>query len=92
MPVTIGVLREERASGKRASVWFPRSPTSWPRAGARVLIERGAGVSAQFPDALYRKVEWADSAEAVLARGRRAADGAAADPRRRSRRSSPARW
>jgi H+-translocating NAD(P) transhydrogenase subunit alpha len=36
-------------------------------ATARVLLERGAGVSAQFPDALYKKVEWADSAEAVLA-------------------------
>jgi NAD(P) transhydrogenase subunit alpha len=32
-----------------------------------VLLERGAGVSAQFPDALYKNVEWADSSEAVLA-------------------------
>jgi proton-translocating NAD(P)+ transhydrogenase subunit alpha len=35
-------------------------------AGARVLIEHGAGSSAQFPDALYKNVQWADSAAAVL--------------------------
>jgi hypothetical protein len=30
-----------------------------------VLLERGAGVRAQFPDMLYRKFEWAD-AEVVV--------------------------
>jgi len=33
----------------------------------RVLLERGAGTTAQFPDAAFKSVEWADSAEAVLA-------------------------
>jgi len=32
-----------------------------------VLLERGAGVSAQFPDVLYKKTDWADSAAAVIA-------------------------
>jgi NAD(P) transhydrogenase subunit alpha len=27
--------------------------------GARVLLERGAGAGAQFPDALYKRVDWA---------------------------------
>jgi len=35
--------------------------------GARVLLEHGAGVRAQFPDSLYKSVVWADSAAAVLA-------------------------
>jgi NAD(P) transhydrogenase subunit alpha len=36
------------------------------QAGARVLLERGAGTRAQFPDSAYKNVEWADSAAAVL--------------------------
>lgn len=31
-----------------------------------MLIERGAGAPAQFPDALYKQVEWADTSGAVL--------------------------
>jgi NAD(P) transhydrogenase subunit alpha len=34
--------------------------------GARILIERGAGARAQFPDSTYKNVEWADSPDAVL--------------------------
>jgi len=66
MPVTIGALRERAPGETRVSI-VPEVAGKLAAAGARVLIERGAGVSAQFPDALYQKVEWADSAAAVLA-------------------------
>jgi NAD(P) transhydrogenase subunit alpha len=66
MPVTIGGLRE-RALGETRVSLVPEIADKFAALGARVLLERGAGVSAQFPDALYKKVEWADSAEAVLA-------------------------
>jgi H+-translocating NAD(P) transhydrogenase subunit alpha len=66
MPVTIGGLRE-RAPGETRVSLVPEIADKFVAAGARVLLERGAGVSAQFPDALYKTVEWADSAEAVLA-------------------------
>ena len=66
MPVTIGALRERAPGETRVSI-VPEVAGKLAAAGARVLIERGAGVSAQFPDALYQKVEWADSADAVLA-------------------------
>jgi H+-translocating NAD(P) transhydrogenase subunit alpha len=65
MPVTIGALRE-RAPGETRVSLVPEIADKFAAAGARVLVERGAGTSAQFPDALYKKVEWADSAEAVL--------------------------
>jgi len=66
MPVTIGALREGVPGETRVSI-VPEVAAKLAAAGARVLIERGAGVKAQFPDALYQKIEWADSAEAVLA-------------------------
>jgi H+-translocating NAD(P) transhydrogenase subunit alpha len=66
MPVTIGGLRERVPGETRVSL-VPEIAEKLAAATARVLLERGAGVSAQFPDALYKKLEWADSAEAVLA-------------------------
>jgi len=66
MPVTIGGLRERTPGETRVSL-VPEIAAKFAALGARVLLERGAGVSAQFPDALYSKVEWADSPEAVLA-------------------------
>jgi NAD(P) transhydrogenase subunit alpha len=66
MPVTIGALREGVPGENRVSI-VPEVAGKLVAAGARVLIERGAGVKAQFPDALYQKIEWADSAAAVLA-------------------------
>ena len=66
MPVTIGALRESAPGETRVSI-VPEVAGKLAAAGARVLIERGAGVSAQFPDALYQKIEWADTAAAVLA-------------------------
>jgi H+-translocating NAD(P) transhydrogenase subunit alpha len=66
MPVTIGALRERASMETRVSL-VPEVADKFDAAGARVLIERGAGTRAQFPDTLYRKVEWADSGDAVLA-------------------------
>src|SRR5580658_7119765 len=65
MPVTIGALRE-RVPGETRVALVPEIADKFAAAGARVLIERGAGVSAQFPDALYKKVEWADNAQGIL--------------------------
>ncbi len=66
MPVTIGGLRE-RAPGETRVSLVPEIAEKFAALGARVLLERGAGVSAQFPDSGYKNVEWADSSEAVLA-------------------------
>jgi len=66
MPVTIGALRETVPGETRVSV-VPEVAEKLSLAGARVLLERGAGLSAQFPDALYRKTDWADSAASVIA-------------------------
>ena len=66
MAVTIGALRECVPGETRVSL-VPEVAEKLAAAGARVLIERGAGTAAQFPDALYKRVEWADSAAAVLA-------------------------
>ena len=66
MPVTIGALRETVPGEMRVSV-VPEVAEKLAATGARVLLERGAGVSAQFPDALYKMTDWADSAAAVIA-------------------------
>jgi NAD(P) transhydrogenase subunit alpha len=66
MPVTIGALRESVPGETRVSV-VPEVAEKLAATGARVLLERGAGLGAQFPDASYKNVEWADTAAAVLA-------------------------
>ena len=66
MPVTIGAIRENAPGETRVSL-VPEVAEKFATAGARVLLQRGAGLSARFPDALYKRVEWLDSAEAVLA-------------------------
>ncbi len=64
MPVTVGALKETRQGETRVSL-TPEIADKLAAAGTRVLLERGAGTAAQFPDALYRKVEWADAAAVV---------------------------
>jgi NAD(P) transhydrogenase subunit alpha len=61
MAVTIGALAEG-ATGETRVALVPEIADKFVAAGARVLLERGAGVRAQFPDSLYKKVEWADAA------------------------------
>ena len=65
MPVTIGALREGTPLETRVSV-VPEVAGKLAQSGARVLVERGAGIRAQFPDSTYKDVTWADSGDAVL--------------------------
>ena len=65
MPVTIGALREGAPLETRVSV-VPEVAGKLVQSGARVLVERGAGTRAQFPDSAYKDVTWADSGDAVL--------------------------
>jgi NAD(P) transhydrogenase subunit alpha len=65
MPVTIGALRESAPQETRVSL-VPEVAEKLAQAGARVIIERGAGSRAKFPDETYKKVEWIDKADAVL--------------------------
>jgi NAD(P) transhydrogenase subunit alpha len=65
MPVTIGALREGSPQETRVSV-VPEVAEKFGQAGARILLEHGAGTRAQFPDSAYKNVVWADSQDAVL--------------------------
>ena len=66
MSVTIGALRESAPQETRVSL-VPEVADKLVKEGARVLVQRGAGERARFPDALYASATWADSAEQVLA-------------------------
>jgi NAD(P) transhydrogenase subunit alpha len=66
MPITIGVLREVTPGETRVAL-VPEVAGKFRAAGARVLVERGAGVQAQFPDSLWKDVEFAATAAEVLA-------------------------
>jgi len=65
MAVTIGALRESTPLEARVSI-VPEVAGKLAQGGARILLQRGAGTRAQFPDSAYKDVAWADSAEAVL--------------------------
>ncbi len=58
MPVTIGALREIAPNETRVSL-IPEVADKFAQTGARVLLEQGAGARANFPDTLYKKVDWA---------------------------------
>src|ERR1700731_3715580 len=60
MSVVVGVLRETAAKETRVAV-VPEIAAKLRAAGARVLIERGAGTAAHFPDALYTDAEFSDA-------------------------------
>ncbi len=66
MSITIGVPRETQPGESRVAL-VPELATKFAALGARILVEHGAGSSAQFPDALYKSVEFADAA-AIYAR------------------------
>jgi NAD(P) transhydrogenase subunit alpha len=65
MPITIGALKESAPGETRVSL-VPEVVDKFVAAGARVVLEAGAGIRAQFPDALYKKGEWASSSAAIL--------------------------
>ena len=66
MPITIGVVRET-AAGERRVALVPEVATKFAALGARLVMEKGAGTAAAFPDSAYKNVEFVDSAAAVLA-------------------------
>ncbi len=61
MSVVVGVLAETAAKETRVAV-VPEIAAKLKAAGARVLMERGAGDAAHFPDNLYADVEFGDAA------------------------------
>jgi NAD(P) transhydrogenase subunit alpha len=65
MSVTIGALRESAPQETRVAL-VPEVADKFVKEGARILLERGAGERARFPDSLYKSVAWADSAAQVL--------------------------
>jgi H+-translocating NAD(P) transhydrogenase subunit alpha len=65
MPVTIGTLRESAPQETRVSL-VPEVADKFAQTGARVLMERGAGARAMFPDSAFKNVTWADSSTGVL--------------------------
>jgi NAD(P) transhydrogenase subunit alpha len=67
MPVTIGALRESAPHETRVSL-VPEVAEKLAQLGANVLVQRGAAVRAQFPDSVFKKIEWVDSGDAVLAK------------------------
>jgi len=66
MAITIGALRESAPHETRVSL-VPEVAEKLAQTGARVVLERGAGERARFPDTSYKRVDWLDSAAAVLA-------------------------
>jgi len=66
VPITIGVVKETAPNETRVAL-VPEVTAKFAALGARVLVERLAGVTAQFPDALYKNTAFAESADAVLA-------------------------
>ncbi len=61
MSVVVGVLTETAAKETRVAL-VPEIATKLKTAGVRVLMERGAGMKAHFPDALYTDAEFGDAA------------------------------
>ncbi|WP_109123944.1 NAD(P) transhydrogenase subunit alpha [Dyella sp. C11] len=65
MPMTVAALRET-ADGERRVAITPEVARKLRSKDVRVLLERGAGAAAGFPDSTYTDVEFAD-ADSVLA-------------------------
>jgi len=61
MSVVVGVLTETQPTETRVAV-VPEIAAKLRAAGVRVLIERGAGTAAHFPDILYADAEFGDAA------------------------------
>ncbi len=71
MPAVIGAIRESTAGETRVSL-TPEVAGKFIALGAHVLLQRGLGITAQFPDSAYAAlpesgVSWVDDADAVLA-------------------------
>lgn len=66
MPACIVCLRET-APGERRVALTPETARKFTKLGARVVMERGAGEPAFFPDAAYEGVEFTDRDSALAA-------------------------
>jgi NAD(P) transhydrogenase subunit alpha len=64
MPITVAALRETAAGERRVAI-TPETAKKLRAKGVRVLLERGAGASAGFPDASYVDGEFGDAAEVL---------------------------
>ncbi|GLQ47603.1 putative NAD(P) transhydrogenase, alpha1 subunit PntAA [Dyella lipolytica] len=64
MSITVSALRET-AAGERRMAITPEVAKKLRGKGLRVLLERGAGNAAGFPDAGYADVEFADAAQVL---------------------------
>jgi H+-translocating NAD(P) transhydrogenase subunit alpha len=60
MPVVVGVLKETAVNETRVAL-IPEIAAKLKGLGARVLLERGAGVPAHFADAAYVEAELSDA-------------------------------
>jgi NAD(P) transhydrogenase subunit alpha len=65
--IVVGVPREMTPGEARVAL-VPEIAAKFAAAGARLVIERGAGAAAQFPDGLYKNVEVLADAASVYAR------------------------
>jgi H+-translocating NAD(P) transhydrogenase subunit alpha len=65
--VVLGVPRETQPGEARVAL-VPEVVSKFVALGHRVVMERGAGAAAQFPDSAYSQVEFVDSAAEVYSR------------------------
>jgi NAD(P) transhydrogenase subunit alpha len=65
--IVVGVPREMTPGEARVAL-VPEIAAKFAAAGARLVLERGAGAAAQFPDGLYKNVEILPDAASVYAR------------------------
>ena len=66
MAVSIVLVRES-AGGERRVAMSPETAKKFTALGARLLVQRGAGLPAHFTDAAYAGAEFTDDADAALA-------------------------
>jgi len=64
MPTTIAALRETAVGERRVAI-TPEMAKKLHGKGLRVLLERGAGAAAGFPDEAYAEVDFAAAAEVL---------------------------
>jgi len=65
--ITLGVPRETQAGEARVAL-VPEVAAKFAALGARIVMERGAGEAAKFPDAAFKNVEFVDSPAEVFGR------------------------
>ena len=65
--IVVGVPRETHTGEARVAL-VPEVAAKFAKAGARLVLERGAGAAAQFTDGAYKSVEFVSSAAEVYAR------------------------